>query len=178
MQALTWLGQKIASDCPAIHAKRRQSLFAATQALFPGQRLTLTRIGRALSSSALVKHNIKRVDRLLGNLHLAQERQRIYATLATLLITPHGRPLIIVDGSDLGNEGEEQLLRASTPAGGRALTLYEELHPLHQLGNPNVHRLFLKRLKRLLPKDCHPIVITDAGFRNSWFRSVATLGWD
>ena len=92
MQTLTWLRQKIASDCLAIHAKRLQSLFATTQALLTGQRLTLTRIGRALSSSALVKHNIKRVDRLLGNLHLAHERQRIYATLATLLITPHGQP--------------------------------------------------------------------------------------
>ena len=30
----------------------------------------------------------------------------------------------------------------------------------------------------MLPNGCVPIIITDAGFRNPWFRSVLLMGWD
>jgi hypothetical protein len=69
------------------------------------------------------------------------------------------------------------LLRAAVAIGGRALTLYEEVHPLHRLGNPRVQRLFLSQLKALLPEGTLPIIVTDAGFRTPWFRAVASLGW-
>jgi hypothetical protein len=40
------------------------------------------------------------------------------------------RPLIIVDWSDLHADGSRQLLRAAPIVQGRALTLFEEVHPL------------------------------------------------
>jgi hypothetical protein len=41
-----------------------------------------------------------------------------------------------------------------------------------------VHARFIKQLAQLLPKSAHPpIVMTDAGFRNPWFRLVAAQGW-
>ncbi len=70
------------------------------------------------------------------------------------------------------------ILRAAVPIAGRAITLYEEVHPLRRYNNPRIHRLFLKTLHRILPREVCPIVVTDAGFRGPWFRAVEALGWD
>lgn len=67
MHALKLLHSKIRDACPSIHVKRLNVLFVATQALLLGRRLTLTGIARSIRSHAYVKHNIKRIDRLLGN---------------------------------------------------------------------------------------------------------------
>src|SRR5690606_27118602 len=40
-----------------------------------------------------------------------------------------------------------------------------------------VHGRFLKQLQTLLPIDCRPIMVTDAGFKNPWFKQVQELGW-
>jgi hypothetical protein len=39
------------------------------------------------------------------------------------------------------------------------------------------HRQFLLDLAGVLPLDCKPILITDAGFYYEWFGEVASLGW-
>ena len=36
----------------------------------------------------------------------------------------------------------------------------------------------MKILKSILPDGCHPIIVTDAGFRNPWFKVVKAMGWD
>lgn len=36
---------------------------------------------------------------------------------------------------------------------------------------------FLKQLKKILPQDCKPLIITDSGFRNPWFRAVLKMKW-
>ncbi len=43
---------------------------------------------------------------------------------------------------------------------------------------PKSHKNFLKSLREMLPKDCKPILVTDAGFRNPWFMLVLSFGWD
>ena len=70
------------------------------------------------------------------------------------------------------------MLKAAVPVGGRAITLYEEVHPLHHYNSPKTHRRFLERLYTVVPQSCRPIVNTDAGFRGPWFDAVAVLGWD
>lgn len=40
-----------------------------------------------------------------------------------------------------------------------------------------MHQDFLVRIKAILLNGCQPIVITDAGFRSSWFRVVESLDW-
>lgn len=70
------------------------------------------------------------------------------------------------------------MLRASLPVGGRALTLYDEVHPEAKYGNAQIHKRFLTQLSLILPMNCRPIIITDAGFRNPWFRAVQAMGWD
>lgn len=178
MVALKVLHKKLRLACPFIHQKRLTILVLATHALLIGQRLSLTQLGRRLCSKALTKHKIKRIDRLLGNPHLHQERTAIYQFLCRELLKGQSQPVIIVDWSDLTKERDYHLLRASVPVGGRALTLYEEAHPEQANNNHKVHVKFLNTLQSLLPEGCQPIVITDAGFRNPWFKAVLALRWD
>lgn len=60
--------------CPELHLKRLNSLTLACHALLDCKTLTLTELGRNLPTKARTKHNIKRIDRLLGNRHLHKER--------------------------------------------------------------------------------------------------------
>lgn len=84
----------------------------------------------------------------------------------------------MVDWSDATPDRQLQLLRAAVPVGGRALTIYKEIHPLIRIGNARIHRRFLQALKQVLPDHCSPILVSDAGFRNPWFRAVRAMGWD
>jgi hypothetical protein len=69
-------------------------------------------------------------------------------------------------------------LRASLIAEGRSITLYEEVHSKKKENNDKVHQAFLKTLESILPEVCRPYIVTDAGFKNPWFRAVLNLGWD
>jgi Transposase DDE domain len=177
MHALRIVQQLIRSCCPHIHATRVTVIMAAVGAAVRARRLTLTELGRALVSVTRPKHDIKRIDRLLGNRHLAAERYELYQVLAHRVVGALREPLIVVDWSDLTPDRRWQLLRAAMPIGGRCLTLYEEIHPLTRFGNPRVHWAFLQKLKALLPDGVKPILITDAGFRAPWFKAVNRLGW-
>jgi hypothetical protein len=86
-------------------------------------------------------------------------------------------PVLIIDWSEIKSDGRWHLLRAAVVARGRTLTAYEEVHPTAKLGSPKVEAAFLARLKSLLPAGVRPILITDAGFRVPWFRTVEALGW-
>ena len=155
-----------------------RALLTATPALMTGKKLSVTGLGRAIQTMAKTKHNIKRADRLVGSATLHQDRPLIYQVMAKLIVGAQRRPVILIDWSDLSADREFHLLRASIPVAGRALTLYEESHRQCDDGNPRVHQRFLKRLQAVLPDHCHPIIVTDAGFRTPWFRAVLTMGWD
>ena len=156
MHALRLLQKIISSACPNIHKNRLHALIRITEALLYSQRLSLTQLGRNLVGKAYVKHKIKRVDRLLGNSHLATERRWIYEALAHRLLKNVSQPVIIVDWSELTNDQAYQLLRASLPLSGRSITLFEEAHPISKLTNRLVHKRFLNTLKEMLPDNCHP----------------------
>lgn len=70
------------------------------------------------------------------------------------------------------------LLRASLVAKGRALSIYEEVFSRQYENSDKAHQLFVQNLKELLPEACRPILVTDAGFYNSWFRLILKQGWD
>jgi len=154
------------------------ALMDMVQACIHGKKLSVTGLGRAIKNAVFEKHNIKRADRLIGNPALNQERGLIYRMLAKWIIGQLPQPIILVDWSDLSADRHYHVLRASLPVGGRALTLYDEVHPHKKLGNPTVQKQFLKTLKTLLPETCRPIIVSDAGFRNPWFRAVQKMGWD
>jgi hypothetical protein len=164
--------------CQGIHKKRMAALIDIVQACIQGKKLSVTGLGRALKNAVFEKHNIKRADRLIGNPALNQERGLICHVLARWIIGQLPQPVILVDWSDLSADRHYHVLRASLPVGGRALTLYDEVHPHAKLGNPNVQKRFLKTLSTILPEMCCPIIVSDAGFRNPWFRAVLAMGWD
>ena len=177
MHAVKVLHKQLQLACPSIHNKRLTALIDATQVLSENCHLSITGIGRGFNNHTTAKHNIKRIDRLVGNTALQFERFDIYKAITTLLLDNQSAPIILVDWSDLTPDREQQLLRASVPAGGRSLTLYEEVHPLKHFANRQVHCRFLDRLGDLLPSNITPIIVTDAGFRGTWFKLVNQLGW-
>lgn len=124
-----------------------------------------------------MRHRIKRVDRLLGNSHLHQDRLQFYRCLCQLLLAGRPEPILIVDWSDLHPDRSLQVLRASAWVHGFALTVYEEVHPLKSQNSPRVHREFLLTLRMLLPEGCHPVIVADAGFRSTWFEQLDDMGW-
>jgi hypothetical protein len=177
MHALTILHRILSASFPVIHAKRLTSLLAAVEAVVSGSRLTLSDLGRGLLSTTTVKHNTKRIDRLLGNRALHTELPSLYKALVRDCLDGVSMPLIVIDWSDLTPDRRWQLLRASVAIEGRSMTLYEQVHPQSRATSPQVHRAFLKKLSTMLPPGCKPILITDAGFRGPWFRLVERMGW-
>ena len=177
MHALTILVRILSASLPEIHTKRLTSLMAAVEAVVTGSRLTLSDMGRGLSGSAAVKHNIKRIDRLLGNTALHTEVPKLYEALVRQCLEGISTPLIVIDWSDLTANRHWQLLRASVAIEGRSMTLYEQVHPQSKATSPRVHKAFLAKLATMLPAGCAPIIITDAGFRSVWFKLVNRMGW-
>ncbi|USD68289.1 IS4 family transposase [Vibrio sp. SCSIO 43136] len=171
------LQQTLAQQCPNIHKKRLNSLILATRSVLEGADLTLTKIGRTLNSSTTVKHSIKRIDRLLGNHSLHLEKDHIYKWHASLITKANPFPVILVDWSDVREQLRYMTLRASVAVKGRAVTVYEQAFEYRQYNSPKSHLLFLDKLKAILPQHCIPIIVSDAGFRNTWFRQVEDKGW-
>lgn len=159
------------------HKKRVVSLVLMIEAALLAKQLSVTKLGRSLVLKIQERSCIRRSDRLIGNEGVYQDRKAIYERNIKLLVGSKTRPIIIVDWSNIPNS-EYNTLRAALVTDGRALTLYEEVHPLAKLGNAKVQRGFLYQLKKLLEVNCRPIIVTDAGFHNPWFKAVLKLGWD
>jgi hypothetical protein len=163
-------------NCDFIHAKRRTALAALAGA---GSRscLSLMGLSKSLGGHTGIRHRIKRCDRLLGNRKLVLDRPATYGAMARRLLQGNNRPAIIVDWSDLRADRSWQILRAAMTVRGRAITLYEEVHPISVAASLKVHKAFLGRLKAILPTDCRPVVVTDAGFRSTWFKLLDSMGY-
>ena len=178
MNAKQVLSKCLSLVTPLMHKTRRQSLFSAIESSMNGGSLSITGLGRDIDSNALEKHKIKRVDRLCSNTNLHGDIELIYTRMAYLLVGKMSQPIIHIDWSDLDDRKQHFLIRASLAAQGRSLTLYEEIHPLNKKEKPKTHLLFMTKLKAMLPSDCKPIIVTDAGFRIPWFKQVLSLKWD
>ena len=178
MRATQVLNTHLKKHCQGVHKTRMTALLTLSTALMIGKKLSVTGLGRAICNHTHSKHNIKRADRLIGNVAMNQDRSVIYKAMAKLIIGQQHRPVILIDWSDLSADRKFHLLRAAIPVDGRALTIYEESHPQRHDGNPHVQKRFLQALKAILPHACQPIIVTDAGFRTPWFRAVQDMGWD
>lgn len=177
MHTSTVLQKFFQHSFPTVHAKRLRALQAAVDAVLVGAPVSVTGMGRHLQSRTRIKHKIKRVDRLVSNTQLYDERKLFYRSMCHWLLNGVSEPVILIDWSDFSKDRRQQLLRAAIPVGGRSIALYEELHPLKHLGNRYVQHRFVAVLKELLPSDCRPIVIADSGFRVPFFRQIESLGW-
>lgn len=176
MHAFRIIQDFLRDQCPSMHAKRRDCLARMTEAAQLGG-LGVVKMGKRLRADTALRHRIKCSDRLLSNPHLCDERVLVYRALAHRLLARQPRVGIVVDWSELREDGSFHLLRAAALVKGRAITLYEEVHPQSKLTSPVVHRSFMQTLKSVLPADCQPVIITDAGFRAPWFKMLNKLGW-
>ena len=172
------LNKTLSFVTPNMHRRRKQSLAVSVGIIIQGNAANVTSIGRGIKSSAKEKHNIKRADRLLSNYHLQSETKGIYQALAKLTVGQCLRPIILIDWSDLDEYKRNFLIRATLASHGRGLCIYEEVHSIKTKEKPATHTTFMARLEDILPNNCQPIIVTDAGFKTPWFRTVLARGWD
>lgn len=178
MHTATIVAQVMQCCFPLMHAARWRALHDVAVSAVNGYALGLVALAVGTPRTTKVRHRVKCVDRLLGNIHLEAHRFELYAALARQWLTGLPQLLIVVDWSGLTADMQWHWLRASVVCDGRSITLYEEVHPRKHLGSLAVHTRFIKQLARMLPASAHPpIVMTDAGFRNPWFRLIAAQGW-
>jgi len=147
MHATELLNTQLYKRCQGIHKIRWMALISTVRACIEGKKLSVTGLGRAMKNTVYEKHNIKRADRLIGNISLNQERSQIHRALAKIIIGREKQPVILVDWSRLSADGEYHLLRTSLPIGGRSLTVHDEVHPERKLSNRKIEKLFLLNLK-------------------------------
>jgi hypothetical protein len=178
MHTVKVLHTLLLQSVPSIHAVRLTTFMAAVQALTQGAHASVTSLGRGLIGHVYDKHKIKRMDRLLSNEHLYQERHVIYTALTQQLVKGLPEAIIAVDWSPLCDDQSWHLLRAAIPVGGRSLTLYEEVHPQSKLGNRKIQHRFLDQLATMIPDSCRPIIVADSGFKTPFYRYIENrLGW-
>ena len=115
---------------------------------------------------------------LLGCQSTLSETPLIYTSICQLFCGNTTRPVISIDWSDLDDRKAHFLLRAAISLKGRPVTLYQEVHCNKTKEKPATHKAFLKTLHAMLPSNCRPIIVTDAGYKSPWFRAVRALGWD
>jgi len=161
-----------------IDKRLHRSLLEAALTLTDCRQLSIAGIGRCLQSSIAVKHAIKRIDRLFGNPRLHNKRHAYYQLMTNMLIGSNLHPVILIDWSGLTRCGEYHFLRASVAVGGRALVIWEGTYRERDYTSQKTHRRFIKELRVLLPPGCRPIIVTDAGFRCTWFKLIEKQGWD
>ena len=159
-----------------VHAVRLMTVVKLVEAIIRGGRLSPATIGRSLRGSTSPRHEIKRVDRLLGNPKMSVDRVSLFLSIAHRLLRGAERPVILVDWTQAC--GTHVALVAAVPIGGRALPIYVEVHRLKKLGNVVVEGRFLRTLKTIVPPECRCIVVSDAGFKGPFFSDVLKRGWD
>jgi hypothetical protein len=137
MRARELLHKFFDSTCQ-IDKRIKTALFSAAESLIVCRVLSINALGRSLSSSAYVKHGIKRMDRLFGNEILHRHTNVFYKNLNDCYLKNNKRPVIIVDGSGLTPCGTFHFLRAGIPTEGRTLTLYDEVHTVSTLNQEKI----------------------------------------
>jgi Transposase DDE domain len=169
--------RELVDSCSSVvHAVRVTAVTALVEGIIRGGRLSPATIGRVLPGSALPKHGIKRVDRLLGNPKMVGDRLYFFLAIAHRLLRGCTRPVILVDWTQAA--GQHVALVAAVPIGGRALPIYLEVHPLKKLGNAAIEKRFLCALKAIVPTECRSVIVSDAGFKGPFFQAVLDEGWD
>lgn len=140
-----------------------------------GGRATLTGIGRSLRGSN-PKHLIKAADRLLGNVRLHGELLLFYAAVCRRVIPTEGRPLLLIDWTDIGKLWA--VLTVTLVSKGRGVVIYSRAYPRRRENDPRAEAECLRTLELLMGR-AKPIIVSDAGFRGPWMTTVrGFVGWD
>lgn len=162
---------------PVMHDKRLSTLMLLVDSSLQTKTISVTNLGRGIDLPIQERSCIRRADRFIGNKKLYAEINDLYQVYISNLIGSKPKPIILVDWSQVPNT-KNHILRATLSGDGRGLTLYEEVYKEKLLNNGKIELAFLDSLKKYLPENCKPVIVTDAGYRAPWFRKVKALGWD
>jgi hypothetical protein len=174
MRVETMVRELVGQCSSVMHTVRLGTVISVVEGITRSGALRPASIGRSVRGSALPKHEIKRVDRLLGNPKMICDRLFLFAAIAEHVLRGADKPVILVDWTQAC--GPHVALVAAAPIGGRAVPIYSEVHPLKKLGNAAIERRFVRALKALVPTECRSIIVSDAGFKGPFFQAVR--GWD
>lgn len=162
----------------SIHAKRRKCLVRFLSDLMDyDTTLSVTEIGKKLTSKSTVKSKIYAAHTFVNNFKLENDIVCIYKGLARLFWGSAKEVVVLIDWTGACSEGYHSL-QASVVAHGRSIPIYHEVHPESVQENAEIHRQFLLRLKDVIPSHLLVSIITDAGFHREWFQQVIDLGWN
>ncbi|QTL34997.1 hypothetical protein J5X90_15935 [Pseudoalteromonas viridis] len=100
MRNIAILHDILRKNCPQVHALRLDSLMLATEILLNSNQLSLTEPGRNMKDPVAAKHNIKRMDRLLGNTAMHNDLLAIYRFHTRLTCGANPMPILLVDWAD------------------------------------------------------------------------------
>lgn len=139
--------------------------------------ISLTEIGKKLSSDATVKSKIKAANYFVSNYKLERDIPIIYKELTNFFWGAHQKLVVLVDWTG-GCDAEYWALEASVASHGRSIPIYHEMHHISEQEKHAIHEQFLENLAEIIPSNVHVTIITDAGFRRNWFEQVLALGWD
>ena len=168
---------KFFNESAFLHKKAMESLTLACEGLLSAKKLSVAAIGRAITGKTSDRHCIKRIDRLVSNPALENNKDAFYKALAKKIVPETGWCTILVDTSCLTADTKFQVIRAALALDGRAVTLFEIVYENGTLSE--TWEIFLERFDKILPKKRgRIIIITDAGFHNKWFHLIRKKKWD
>jgi hypothetical protein len=123
MTAENLLLEHLSVSCPYVHSTRLQAVLDVAIGLQKNQNLSLTAIGREISSETPMKHRVKKVDGLLSNRHLYRELSSVYQGLSSYIFRYIARTQhtpLIVDLCYMKDTHAVQMLSAEVALKGRS----------------------------------------------------------
>src|SRR6202453_1685020 len=163
-----------------LHAKRVDSLAAATLGVMTGASLAVAMIGQALAQARglVTKHAIKQVDRLLGNVGI--DVWESFARWVPHLVGSRTDIVVAMDWTDFDGDGQATLALNLVTEHGRAMPLLwlsmwkDELKDQRN----DIEDTCLRRLSEVLPPGCRVTILADRGFGDhKLFAHLADLGF-
>ena len=149
-----------------LHAKRVDSLAAATLGVMTGASLAVAMIGQALAQARglVTKHAIKQVDRLLSNSGID-----VWATFARWvphLVGSRNDIVVAMDWTDFDGDDQATLALNLVTEHGRAMPLLWLSVWKHELKDQRnaIEDTCLRRLSEVVPPGCRVTILADRGF--------------
>jgi len=163
-----------------LHAKRVDSLAAATLGVMTGASLAVAMIGQALAQARglVTKHAIKQVDRLLSNSGI--DLWESFARWVPHLVGSRSNIVVAMDWTDFDGDDQATLALNLVTQHGRAMPLLwlsvwkDELKDQRN----DIEDTCLRRLSEVLPPNCRVTILADRGFGDhKLFAYLADLGF-
>jgi Transposase DDE domain len=163
-----------------LHAKRVDSLAAATLGVMTGASLAVAMIGQALAQARglVTKHAIKQVDRLLSNSGIGVWES--FSRWVPHLVGSRNDIVVAMDWTDFDGDGQATLALNLVTEHGRAMPLLwlsmwkDELKDQRN----DIEDTCLRRLSEVLPSGCRVTILADRGFGDhKLFAYLADLGF-